>query len=92
MKTIRRYPSSQHPDVHGEVFYDDETDPQVTYIHYRDFIKPGLRRAITAVIAIDQATGQTSIVDGDQASIDEIRRNAEIGFLKRATSNFRTIH
>ena len=55
------YPNVKNPDCEGTVFYDDEADPAVTYLHYVDFKRPG-KKAVTECVAVENATGKKSIV------------------------------
>ena len=55
------YPNAEHPECTGECFYDDEADPDVVYLHYVDFRRPG-KAPFNETVAVEKSTGIQRIV------------------------------
>ena len=58
MRKVIKYPNKQHPDFEGTCYVDEDSDEDVTYMHYKDFRRPGWPKARTFILEVDKATGK----------------------------------
>lgn len=58
MRTVITYPNEKHPRCKGTVYVDEDADPDVTYMHYQDFWKPGMKKPRTFIVEVEKATGK----------------------------------
>jgi hypothetical protein len=58
VRTVIRYPNKEHPECEGVCFVDEVSDPDVTYMHYKDFKRPGWPKPRTFIVEVEKATGR----------------------------------
>ena len=58
MRKVINYPTKEHPDCEGQCYVDEDSDPAVTYMHYRNFKRGGWKKARSFILEVDKATGK----------------------------------